>query len=70
MTASQLCGAEEEARADIPGRVTFLPCALTHLRTAGTNSAFPPLPSTTNGLIAPGPSHLTTISLALKCKTE
>lgn len=39
--------------------MTFLPCAFTHLRTAGTSSALPPLPSTTKGLIAPGPSHLT-----------
>lgn len=43
----------------LPGSVTFRPCALTHLRTAGISSAFPPFPSTTNGLIAPGPSHLT-----------
>lgn len=42
-----------------PGSVTFRPWALTHLRTAGISSALPPLPSTTRGLIAPGPSHLT-----------
>jgi len=52
-------------RCDSPGRVTFRPCELTHLRTAGTSSAFPPLPSTTNGLIAPGPSHFTVGQLDL-----
>jgi hypothetical protein len=42
-----------------PGNVTLRPFAVTHRLTAGINSAFPPFPSTSSGLIAPGPSHLT-----------